>query len=77
MYEWYINEWVHLVSIHPDSNELTYFKNGNFNAIQTFAKEIHFYKDVHTLLEDAKEMETNHIAHATQENMPVYLYKQS
>jgi len=77
MYEWYINEWVHLVSIHPDTNELTYFKNGNFNAIQTFAKEIHFYKDVHTLLEDAKEMETNHIAHATQENMPVYLYKQS
>jgi hypothetical protein len=26
------------------------------------------------LLEEAKEMETNHIVHATQENLPVYIY---
>jgi hypothetical protein len=25
-------------------------------------------------LEEAKEMETNHIVHATQENLPVYIY---
>jgi hypothetical protein len=36
--------------------------------------QIHFFKDVHTLLEDAKEMETNDIAHATQENLPIYFY---
>ncbi|MFZ4543423.1 MAG: YbcC family protein [Saprospiraceae bacterium] len=74
MYEWYINEWVHLVSIHPETRVLTYFKNGQFVPYQTLAKEIHFYKDVHALLEEAKEMKTNHIVHATQENLPVYLH---
>jgi uncharacterized protein len=74
MYEWYINEWVHLISINPDTHKLTYFKDGQFIPYQTLAKEIHFYKDVHTLLEEAKEMKTNHIVHATQENLPVYLH---
>lgn len=73
MYEWYINEWVHLVSINPDTKEFTYFKGGAFAPYKPLAKEIHFYKDVHTLLEEAKEMKTNHIVHATQENLPVYL----
>ncbi len=36
--------------------------------------QIHFFKDVNTLLEDAKEMETNKIEHATQENLPIYFY---
>jgi hypothetical protein len=75
MYEWFINEWVHLVSINPDTNELTYFSEGEFIPYQTLAREIHFYKDVHTLLETAKKMETNHISHATQENLPVFLIK--
>lgn len=74
MYEWFINEWVHLVSVDPATNELFYFKEGEFIPYKTLAKEIHFFKDVHTLLEDAKEMETNHITHATQENLPVYLH---
>ena len=74
MYEWYINEWVHLVSVNPETNELTYFKEGRFVPYKTVAKEIHFYKDVHTLLENAKEMETNHIVQATQENLPVLLH---
>jgi uncharacterized protein YbcC (UPF0753/DUF2309 family) len=74
MYEWFINEWVHLVSVNPETNELCYFKEGKFIPYQPLTKEIHFYKDIHTLLEDAKEMETNHIAHATQENLPVFLH---
>ena len=74
MYEWFINEWVHLVAVHPDTNELYYFKGGQFRPYQTLAKKIHFYKDVFTLLENAKEMETNHIVHATQENLPVFLH---
>jgi len=75
MYEWFINEWVHLVSVNPDTNELTYFSEGRFIPYQTLAREIHFYKDVHTLLETAQKMETNHISHATQENLPVFLIK--
>lgn len=74
MYEWYINEWVHLISLNPLTKQLMYFKDGTFIPYHTLAKEIHFYKDVHTLIEDAKEMKTNHIVHATQENLPVYLH---
>lgn len=74
MYEWYINEWVHLVSINPDTKQFTYFKDGSFVPYQTVSKEIHFYKDVHTLIENATEMETNHITDATQENLPVFLH---
>ena len=54
--------------INPDSS----LKYGQQSL--ALSKEIHFYKDVHTLLEDAKEMKTNHIVHATQENLPVYLH---
>lgn len=75
MYEWFNNEWVHLVSVNPDTNELSYFRDGAFIPYNTMAREIHFYKDVHTLLETAKKMETNHIVHATQENLPVFLLK--
>ncbi|MEP7141876.1 MAG: DUF2309 domain-containing protein [Ferruginibacter sp.] len=74
MYEWFINEWVHLVAVDPETNELFYFKQGAFVTYQPLTNQIHFFKDVHTLLEDAKEMETNHIAHATQENLPIYFY---
>ena len=74
MYEWFINEWVHLIAVNPETNDLSYFKDGVFKPYLTCSQEIHFYKDVYTLLEEAKEMETNHIVHATQENMPVYLY---
>jgi len=75
MYEWYKNEWVHLMAVNPENNSLSYFKDGNFIPYHTLAKEIHFYKDVNSLIEGAKEMETNHIVHATQENLPVYLYQ--
>lgn len=75
MYEWFINEWVHLSVINPETDELFYFKEGQFVSYQPMTNQIHFFKDVHTLLEDAKEMETNHIAHATQENLPIYFYE--
>lgn len=74
MYEWFINEWVHLAAIQPETNELYYFKEGVFRPYQPLAREIHFYKDVNTLLEEAAKMKSNHIVHATQENLPVYLH---
>jgi hypothetical protein len=74
MYEWFINEWVHLSVINPETNALFYFKDGQFVPYTPMTNQIHFFKDVHTLLEDAKEMETNDIAHATQENLPIYFY---
>lgn len=77
MYEWFINEWVHLTVINPETDELFYFKEGQFVSYKPMTNQIHFFKDVHTLLEDAKEMETNHITHATQENLPIYFYNEN
>jgi len=77
MYEWFINEWVHLTVINPETDELFYFKEGLFVPYQPMTNQIHFFKDVHALLEDAKEMETNHIIHATQENLPIYFYNEN
>lgn len=75
MYEWFINEWVHVAAIHPDTNAIYYFKDGAFNLYQPVNKKISTISDIHTLIENAKEMETNNIVHATQENLPVYLHK--
>lgn len=75
MYEWFINEWVHLSVINPETDELFYFKEGNFVPYTPKTNQIRFFKDIHTLLEEAKEMETNHISHATQENLPIYFYE--
>ena len=74
MYEWFINEWVHLSVIHPETNELHYFKEGSFIPYSPLAGEIHSFSDVQSLIEKAKEMETNNIVDATKENLPVYLY---
>ncbi|MDX2247156.1 MAG: DUF2309 domain-containing protein [Bacteroidia bacterium] len=74
MYEWFINEWVHLSVVNPETNELFYFKEGEFISYQPITRELHFYKDVNTILEAAKEMESNHITHATQENLPIFFY---
>ncbi len=38
MYEWFINEWVNLTVIHPDTREFHVFKNGSFSG-HTFEKE--------------------------------------
>lgn len=74
MYEWFINGWVHLAAVNPETSELYYFSKEAFVPYQPLADKIHFFKDVHALLEGAKEMETNHIVHATQENLPICFY---
>lgn len=74
MYEWFINEWVHLSAIHPKTREVFYFKEGQFIHYPVLTNNINSFDNVHTLVESAKEMETNNIVDATQENLPVYLY---
>ncbi len=75
MYEWYINEWVHIAAIHPETQQVYYFREGVFVPINPMKNEIATIKDIHAVLENAKEMITNKIVHATQENLPVYLQK--
>ncbi len=72
MYEWFINEWVHIIAIHPKTNMLFYLKDGNFTEYIP-ATKISSIQDFNTLIESAKGMETNHIIDATKENLPVHI----
>lgn len=73
MYEWFINEWVHLVAIHPETNKFYYFNEGVFTEYLPLTKNTSSVNNFNTLIESAKEMETNYIADATHENLPVLL----
>ncbi|MBP6024552.1 YbcC family protein [Ferruginibacter sp.] len=75
VFEWYNNEWVHIMALHPEEQEFYYFKNGAFSKynIITKAEEIKTIHNMEEFIESASEMETNHIVHATEENLPVYL----
>ena len=75
VFEWYKNEWVHIVALHPEEMQFYYFRNGGFIKYQpiTAAGEIKTIHNMEQFIEGAREMETNHIVHATEENLPVYL----
>ncbi|MBP6214653.1 MAG: DUF2309 domain-containing protein [Chitinophagaceae bacterium] len=75
VFEWYNNEWVHIVALHPEEKQFYYFRNGAFAKYEpiTDAGDIKTIHNMEEFIEGAKEMETNHIVHATEENLPVYL----
>jgi len=60
-YEWFQNQWIHLVSIHPQSHEITRFANGKFTA---------------QAIDQTTLLHTNNMAAAfaqTSDNLPVML----
>ena len=71
MYEWYINDWVHLLAIDPETGKFHYFSNGVFTEYKPLTKQVGTIKDMVSLVESARIMETNQTVHATQENLPV------
>jgi uncharacterized protein len=73
LYAWFTNGWVHLTAIHPDTNEFYYFKNGEFIHYLPIKDEVEMTQSIHDLIESAKEMDSNYIVDATQENLPVHL----
>ncbi len=73
VFEWYNNEWVHIVALHPVENSFYYFSNGHFHPYRPLAVSVNSITDMKTFIELAPEMETNHIVHATKENLPVHL----
>ncbi|MGQ0739107.1 MAG: YbcC family protein [Bacteroidota bacterium] len=75
VFEWYKNEWVHIVALHPVEQQFYYFRNGAFAKYEpiTAAGEIKKIHNMEEFIEGAREMETNHIVYATEENLPVYL----
>jgi len=60
-YEWFINEWVHLVVMHPVTNEFFQFKEGAFTNYTILKDQIEAVDDLTHLLESHTE------------NIPVHL----
>jgi uncharacterized protein len=73
LYEWFENEWVHLVAIHPDTGGFHYFREGKFELYTPMARSVKSVRDMKQLIESATEMETNFIVDATRENLPVHV----
>lgn len=73
MYEWFINEWVHLAVVQPETHALYYFKQGEFEPYHPVTETLPEIDDVAKLMEHALLMSTNNLPDATQENLPVYL----
>ncbi|MGI9190802.1 MAG: YbcC family protein [Chitinophagaceae bacterium] len=72
VYEWYKNEWIHLVALDPESGEVFYFKEEQFVHYQVDSLDVKSVQDVHGLFEKAPEMLTAHITQSTFENLPIY-----
>jgi len=59
VYEWFINEWVHLVAINPETRELSLFKEGEFVIYKTLQQAV-------------EEVDLVPILESHRENLPVY-----
>lgn len=75
MYEWFINEWVHIAALDPKTNQFHYFKNGEFVPYHPLINDVPVMPDFQKFIEDARKMASSGITEATQENLPVYLLK--
>lgn len=60
-YEWFINEWVHLVVIHPQTKAFWVFREGEFSPYKPIEVGVDALDDLQHILE------THH------ENLPVYI----
>ncbi|HMH70419.1 MAG TPA: hypothetical protein VK502_03385, partial [Candidatus Saccharimonadales bacterium] len=75
LYEWFSNEWIHLVALHPDKKTLYVLKEGEFVPYTPLTKSIPTMHNVSRTFETTKKMKTNQILDATQENLPVHIIK--
>jgi len=59
-YEWFINEWVHLVTVNPETREFSVFKNGAFTPYKPLKNKI-------------EKVNLTSVLENNTENLPVYL----
>lgn len=59
-YEWFENEWIHLMVVHPEGKGFFLFKDGEFTTYKPLTPSVETVSEVTPLLE------------ATQENIPVH-----
>ncbi len=62
-YEWYVNHWLHIAAIHPETKEIYVFKEGKFVAYTPLKKEIETVSDMLPIFESSH----------SQANLPVYI----
>jgi uncharacterized protein YbcC (UPF0753/DUF2309 family) len=60
-YEWFLNEWVHLVVINPETSQFHYFKDGAFTEYNPLTHNIEKVSDIAQLVESSHD------------NIPVHL----
>lgn len=72
MYEWFQNEWVHIAAFNPETKKISYFKDGQFKEYTPLHEQTETVTNIESLIESANEMVSNHILHATKENLPLY-----
>jgi uncharacterized protein len=60
-YEWFINEWIHLVVINPDTKLFYRFKDGAFSRYESVLQSVDTVADITPVLESQEE------------NIPVYV----
>jgi uncharacterized protein len=77
VYEWYANEWVHIIAIHPETRLYYRLQNGVFEPYQPTHQEVASMTNFDQLVESWAKMPTNQIADATRENLPVFTLKRS
>jgi hypothetical protein len=63
MYEWYINEWIHLVALQPSTGNFFVFQKGEFLPLPVDDRSVPKTKNLSDILETSRE------------NLPVYLVK--
>ncbi|HMJ68264.1 MAG TPA: DUF2309 domain-containing protein [Cyclobacteriaceae bacterium] len=56
-YEWFINEWVHLIAVEPETRVLHYFKEGKFIPYQTLTKKIDVLDDINRVVEEGNSID--------------------
>lgn len=75
LYEWFANEWIHLVALHPKEKKLYVFEEGTFVPYDPLTGQLPVVDDLPRMFETTLKMKTNHILDATQENLPVHIIK--
>jgi len=75
LYEWFFNEWVHLIAIHPETGDFYYFKKGVFQRHDPVIQEAPELNHLEALLNRSHPKVASHIEHSTKENLPVHLVK--
>ena len=57
VYEWFINEWIHLVVINPETKKLYLFKDGQFVDYTPLSERINKISDINDLLKKSSSEE--------------------